>query len=376
MNPTKHSEQPLLHLLSGNIPPFFAIAIFVAFGIWTTSYTGCLTISLSVSAMLAFVLSNQNCKTCFILFLASFIAGGLAYSIQDQGFKNFQELFSGKKVQKIYGVIKDVNKDPHKQFKYKTLIETSTIQTSGENINVSRKILLFSQENPNVDVGDFVHLTNSQLSQSRNKSFNRYLEKENIYGTVFTKKANISVTGKPAHSLSRYIWHTKNTILKKIEQKISPFVFSVFASIFLGYKHAAPKYTNPIKRSFLLWGISHYLARSGLHLVIFLLLWSFFLHLIPIPWRIRETIFILICVSYFCLSWTSISFFRAFGVFIICKINSFTGLQTNLFHIISLIATIVLLYNPITLFFLDFQLSFALSCALAWLSFFVGHSHR
>ena len=66
-------------------------------------------------------------------------------------------------------------------------------------------------------------------------------------------------------------------------------------------------------------------------------------------------------ILYFILSWPSISFIRAFLIFLFTKYCNLHRHPTHFMHILLLTCCIVLLINPLQLFFLDFQLSFFLT---------------
>ncbi len=94
--------------------------------------------------------------------------------------------------------------------------------------------------------------------------------------------------------------------------------------------------------------------------------WSFLLSFIRIPWIIVQILLFLLLGIYYLLSWPSVSFIRACIAWLCYQGFSLTGKSTRALHIISLTTLIVLLINPYQLFFLDFQLSFGLTCVLAW----------
>ena len=144
-------------------------------------------------------------------------------------------------------------------------------------------------------------------------------------------------------------------------------IADLFSAIFLGKKNKTQTYDKS-KDQFKIWGISHYLARSGLHLVIFIMIWHLILCLFPIPFRWKQSILIALALIYALLSWSSVSFIRALTVFMLYKIATIFEIQMHIVHSITLACLFTLLYNPAHLFFLDFQLSFALTFALAWLA--------
>jgi len=143
--------------------------------------------------------------------------------------------------------------------------------------------------------------------------------------------------------------------------------FKYFASIFLG-EPGNKKNTLTIKRNMQFWGIVHYLARSGLHVVIFIAIWQTLLKFLPVSFLFKEIILILLLGLYSVMSWASIPFYRAFYTFLAIRTSSIT--YTRLYYIPTLacISLFFLIYNPLLLFSLDFQLSFGITFALAMLN--------
>ena len=138
----------------------------------------------------------------------------------------------------------------------------------------------------------------------------------------------------------------------------------MFSSIFFGNKHNKKYFFEKSKNQFKCWGILHFIARSGLHLMLFIFLWQLLFRLIPIPFAYKQWILIIFGIVYFFLSWASISFLRALFIFFAYKISPFFNTRVNLLHFLSLTALFMLINNPVLLFFLDFQLSFGLTFAL------------
>jgi competence protein ComEC len=153
--------------------------------------------------------------------------------------------------------------------------------------------------------------------------------------------------------------------LDTLKKAMNETTFTLFASIFLGYKQLSKQITDITKNHFMTWGVTHYLARSGLHMIIFIFIWQFILAFLPLPWFFKELILILVGLTYGLLSWSSISFIRAFLTFLLYKWCNLLSKQINVLHLLATVCLIVLLANPIQLFFLDFQLSFGLTFALA-----------
>lgn len=198
--------------------------------------------------------------------------------------------------------------------------------------------------------------------------FAAYLIKEGFTTTIYSSFSNISKLNakKPfwAHFYTR-----RFALLTWSKNLFSSSTYALFSSLFLGYKWNEPIEKNRETFSpFKFWGISHYIARSGLHLAILIMLWHVILSYMPFAWHSKQWILIISSLFYFTCTWSSTSFLRALISFIIGRLFVCVKETAHFIHIIALTALCMLLYNPTLLFFLDFQLSFGMTFALAWLS--------
>lgn len=217
--------------------------------------------------------------------------------------------------------------------------------------------------------GETIEVNNITL-QPQKKSQNNlaremYSIKENIHMNLFLQKPlSYTVKKQPyriLNKLKRYLFNKRKNLYTSLKNKIPRKTFSYFSSIFLGNKK-----TSPIKRKkyFYYWGIAHHLARSGLHIALFIILWTFIFSFLPIPLTIKHLLLLLLTTTYMLLSWTSISFLRAFFICILYIIGQIGNKPTNSFYLLFLVALTSLFFNPALIFFLDFQLSFGLTAAL------------
>jgi predicted membrane metal-binding protein len=231
---------------------------------------------------------------------------------------------------------------------------------------IDKVIHWYCIKKPTCISGDMVELNEVSFKKPTKESFNLYLMKENIAATFFSPLLpikSITPSGKNT-SLNK----AKATLVETIAKQCSQKTALLLAPLFFGSKTARNNKSLRIKQQFATWGISHYLARSGLHLVLFVALWEVCLRLIPLPYLLKQGIQLALILIYFLFSYSSISFLRALWMFITYKLCLLLSLRPHILHILLLVATAVLLLNPLQLFFLDFQLSFALTYALAWIS--------
>jgi competence protein ComEC len=198
---------------------------------------------------------------------------------------------------------------------------------------------------------------------------NRYYDlKEGILFTAFThhndytthEKSSLTVLAK----IGSYLSSLRDNIVNRLKNKMPDSCYTLFASLFLG---APDTGSAELKEHFNAWGIAHYLARSGLHVIIMLLIWNYLLRYVPMGLIKKNLLLSLVLVVCSALSWSSVSFTRALLSYLMGTLLFMSGFQQHALNMISFICLLILVYNPFYLFFLNFQLSFGLTCVLAWL---------
>lgn len=315
------------------------------------------------------VQKNSITTLLFLLFLFSG-----AFLSQHKRDSNEQILQSVKNQQiKIFAKVQSIELQQNKYFNYLIKLNTHEIKTQNKKVNFT--LSCYAKDKHNIKIGDLIELNNVEIKPIKNDTnktgkptFYDYLLKENVLATIFfNKKTEIKILNSPLFSLNHWISQKREQVYKRLKQKFSTLTFSYFAPIFLGNKNI--KNIFELKSKFNNWGLTHYLARSGLHIIIFILIWGFLLKYIPMPIIYKILFLILVCSIYHLFSWPSISYYRAIYLFFLYQIAKLLNQQTNFLHMFFLICVTILLFNPIQLFFLDFQLSFALTFSLAWLSF-------
>jgi ComEC/Rec2-related protein len=269
----------------------------------------------------------------------------------------------------ITGVISDIQKTNHPIFKNLVVVNLNTIDGKAVSwFNPHQKIHLYVSSYPHVEVDDRITLENILCKQPPPSSYRGHLMREQTIATAFIPKITPATLERPTFSYKRLIHNLKISGTHRATQALEPATKSLYASLFLGNKTYVHSCYESIKEQFKRWGLSHYLARSGLHLVLIVALWVYFFRIIPIPYIYKEFCIALLVLIYAVLSWSSISFIRALSTFFLCKICS--GLWHHYYHnlhLLTVTAFYLLIQNPLHIFYLDFQLSFGITFALAWL---------
>lgn len=215
--------------------------------------------------------------------------------------------------------------------------------------------------------GDSIAIDYPYISSTHSESFLTYLLKSSITAIAYTKPKNITLLQRPAWSMPRLIHVYKEHLIKNSMRHLSPVASELFQSLFFGKKSAQSTEFIQTKEQFKKWGISHLLARSGLHLFIFLLLWQYGLSVIPLHTRFKSFILLTLVLLYALMSINAVSFLRSLILFFLYQCCIITGVPHQAIHLIAMTCLIMLFLNPFYLFFLDFQLSFCFSAGLIWI---------
>lgn len=372
-----------------------------------------LVVTIPILAGLTYKEITKNYNWYFFLIPLFIVCGSLLCFLQLESQKKFFKQFCNQIVD-VKGAVSSFEMIVNPRFKYKIIVDIDTIKISSEKNdpsirpaivktlaghsgrteqsihgeyeqseciepcfqNTSANIALYVRSKNDLEVGDYIQLNALTFKDISNQSFKNYLAKEKIVATLFLETFEFQLLKKPSFSLNKYIFYLRESIFATLKQKINKESFALFSSIFLGNRSSVKKEMESKKESFKIWGTSHYLARSGLHLVIFVIIWHFILSLLPIAYRLKQIFLLALIILYALLSWSSVSFERALLMVIIYKWCLLTDTPSHYVHLIVLVTCGVLLINPLQLFFLDFQLSFGLTFALAWFNHIQSHKNR
>lgn len=220
-------------------------------------------------------------------------------------------------------------------------------------------IKLLSISSDNASPGDLIAF-NAKLVPSSLKTIS--LRCNNIIASAFSNNYQ-TIPLESANLFERLailFIKLKFKIFSSLSRKMTRLTSALFSSLFLG-KNSSNLNFYRVKYYWNILGISHYLARSGIHIMLLLIIWSYVIFMIPISYVCKQILLILISVLFYALSWPSISFTRAIigsCFFIFCKLRR---IAIAPIHVICIICLLDLLANPFNLFLLEFQLSFGLT---------------
>nr|WP_298997302.1 ComEC/Rec2 family competence protein [uncultured Allomuricauda sp.] len=195
-----------------------------------------------------------------------------------------------------------------------------------------------------------------------------YLKKQGIHHKITIAPEAVLQRKKSNHSLYGMAMKTRETIIKNLSrEKFGKNEFGVIQALLVGKRDdiSEETYTN-YKDA----GAVHILAVSGLHVGILLWLFQFLfrpLTYLPKGETIRLVCVVLLLWGYAFLAGLSPSVVRAVTMFSFLAYAQFLNRPTNSFNIIALSMFFILLMNPLVLFQVGFQMSYAAVFAIVWI---------
>jgi len=235
------------------------------------------------------------------------------------------------------------------------------------NRGVSGNVLVKTQLYPPYSYGDQVEITSFLIQPEPIEDFkyDKYLAKDKIYSLAYGARVKL-IKSKQANPVLQIIYNLRQNISNQINRIWPEPTASFVNSILLGYKKAM---SEDIKEEFRRAGVSHIIVISGLHITLITLLLSRVLYSLNINRKKQLPIILIILTVFAILSGFSASTIRAsiMGLIVLFSQNIGRPIQKHLILIYT--AVIILLINPLLLFYdLGFQLSFLATIGLIYLS--------
>lgn len=246
------------------------------------------------------------------------------------------------------------------------LMFLSNIEINGKQQAINKKIYLFLPFYTKLWIKPHqkIELKNIMLKHPKSASYQEYLIRENIWAVAHQKWISYTTVKKPS-LFNQQINELCSLPLQATNHTLSQLTHSLYLSIFCG-KKIKSQTTTKMKELFQYWGISHHLARSGLHLIILISLLLFLLSFIPYSSFRKQWFIVIILCLYYMMTYPSVAFMRAFFMYLFYTLCKQLYLPSNPTHILLITTLLILASNPHHLFFLDFQLSFSITLLILW----------
>jgi predicted membrane metal-binding protein len=361
------------YFLAPSLYPIFCLTASLIFGILVQAFAPYLFVHFTICFCM--LLLGLLCYKKIIalhpfyifIYLSAYCFGSFSYHKTITTQQQFCAYVQGKHFN-LTGTIVDIRRIPHPHMRYSIILRLDTMSPSNNPLEVNHgheNILLYSTKLHNLRVADTIQIYDVQFKKTAHQEFLYYLLKEHVIDSSVLNENAIDIIKRPPFSLSRLTHEYRNSLLHRFRKSMDKETFLAFASIFLGDPFAKKK-EETLKSKLKIWGLFHYIARAGLHLVIFVSIWMFLLSLLPVSWTIRQLLMLFLCILYSIFTWPSVPFNRAFFTLLLVRTSGLFRIKTYAAPSLLAVACITLITNPIVLFALDFQLSFGVTFGLAW----------
>ncbi len=314
----------------------------------------------------------RTTKITNILILSSFFLLGCIYSQQKyipahNDIRTIIPLLIGKNDITVKGIITselEIKTVLNKK-KYVFTIQLKAIDMGSGWINCSGKILVNSfTDIPDILYGDMIILKGKlykpyNFNTSTPFSYQDYLSRQGIYLILNVKKdTSVSVVKMTENNslIKRTIYKTRKYLKNILEHTLSSKEAGIMKALLLGDRSYIPRH---IRQLFIETGTAHVLAISGLHVGIIAGIVLIIFKTLPISraWQFFMTILSLI--AYALITGARPSVVRATIMMSIFLGGFILEREQNLLNSVSVAAFIILISNPLNLFNIGFQLSFA-----------------
>ncbi len=270
----------------------------------------------------------------------------------------------------LTGIIMDYSYCSHIRYPHRFTVAIDTVICDGTARYPEGSLHLYTNHrgtNQPYPIGSFLTVDRLKLKPPT-EPFAHYLIKEGLLGSAFVSHTALqAVRTKSEGTLLTWLTNTRTQIVNSVTQKLSSEEAALFNALFLGNKVLNKKAIDTVQTQFKFWGVAHIFARSGMHISMIIGIILFLLFLLPLPYTLKVICATLIGLLYALLSWSTISFTRALIMFLWSNYCIIARRYSSTLHLLGITTMLVLLWHPLNLFFLDFQLSFALTGALIWI---------
>jgi len=358
------------------------ITIAIIFGIIFFFYNSIFLLPIFLLLLIIFCFHIHTTKKYVYIFL-SLICFAFGYFFINHHYNSYETFWKKIKRErlKISCIISDIQRISHTFHPWHITAQIKTLknlENSAFDFAKNKYIVMYSKTSIPFQVGDEIQLHNISMATPKDSSFKIFGMKNTQIGSVFFNPNNNTskLINRPDFSLSRMIWSYRTHCYNSLLKKLSPQTKMLFSTLFFGNKNNNKNRYFYLKQRYKYWGISHYLARSGLHMTTCIVLWTIILNMFSLPMIIKNILLLFLSLIYLLLTWPSISFIRAALFALIFKLGIIFRRSPMGLHVLTIITLGTILHNPILVCCLDFQLSFGLTFGLIWLFHVLRHKKR
>lgn len=240
---------------------------------------------------------------------------------------------------------------------------------------VKGKTLVFlsgeSEKLPSLNIGETISLHGDLRKPfySTNPSqfdYSAYLKNFNTFTVLYSDGENFKILKNKDTGLKwkifQYLNNTRNKIIERHGKYLKSPNLEILGGIVFGDDAVAPP--DYIKDSFINSGLLHILAASGMNVAFIYTFWFFILKFFGIPFKPRVLSGMLVIILYTLMTGLGASVVRAALMLLFVLAGKLIDRDTHSVSLLSLVAVLMLIYNPAYINDVSFQLSFLVTFGL------------
>lgn len=240
---------------------------------------------------------------------------------------------------------------------------------------VNGKTLVFlsgeSEKFPSLNIGETISLHGDLRKPfySTNPSqfdYSAYLKNFNTFTVLYSDGENFKILKNKDTGLKwkifQYLNNTRNKIIERHGKYLKSPNLEILGGIVFGDDAVAPP--DYIKDSFINSGLLHILAASGMNVAFIYTFWFFILKFFGIPFKPRVLSGMLVIILYTLMTGLGASVVRAALMLLFVLAGKLIDRDTHSVSLLSLVAVLMLIYNPAYINDVSFQLSFLVTFGL------------
>ena len=296
-------------------------------------------------------------------FLAFFFLG-LAHSIISREDNSLDHIINVEGTNAYIGIVNEPGEEKEKTFKYNLSIVQA--RTSEGWQTAKGEIIVYVDKKSHQPIyGDklIINKPPTEISSTRNPNqfdYKHYSSLQGVYHQQYLKGEDFKILGSGfTNPVLSFAYDVREWALSVVEQNIDGREErSIIQALILGYKNDLDR---EIKSAYASSGAMHILAVSGLHVGIIYGLFYFLLGRLRQGNKTRWLFaLIVLCALWFYAAITgfSPSVFRAATMFSFIVLAGASGRSTNIYNTLAASAFVLLLYDPMLILSVGFQLSF------------------
>jgi len=330
-----------------------------------------ITVSLLIGMLLVFFLKNYLSLRLVGLALAVFV---LSVFYTDFRMPQADGLLSiapadmelrGKVVSEPRGDLNDKTK-----FHFKV----NEVKYNGDWLGAKAKTIVYIYDNrrkfEDIKIGDLLELKGSvnppyKATNPGEFDYGKYLNRKGVFTMTYVRYDNYEITGDSGIN-PEFFQHKLNLLRNKILEVHKKYLDSPKIELLGGMvfgDHVVPVPEN-VEDSFIKSGLLHLLAASGLNVGIIFGIWFFIATRAGMPFRLKIIAGMLLVVVYAFLTGLPPSVTRAALMLEFVLLGKLLDRRADSYVLLVLVGVLILLFNPLMISDVSFQLSFVVTLGL------------